>query len=397
MNIIALLFGAVHVEVRGMSPEQVLNSCAVAGVKFFSAESVDDFSLCFKVGRRDFTKIENIAVRNHCELRVLSKSGLPYFAAGIRQRYALFAGLLLSLFALLCSSLFIWEIEVTGNETVPTSRILSALEEIDIGLGTYWPSIVIYRVRNEMLRKIPELSWITVNISGSRAQVKVRERTIRPEIVDINIPANIVAAKAGVVTSVGAFMGAPSVRAGDTVLPWDILISSEVTSLYSETRYVHALGEVEARTWYEITAATPLENIQKIRTGQQMTRMALRLGQKRINFYFDSGISQVSCDKMVKESTLKLPGGFILPFTLLTESFDFYYTEKGRVDLDAELTRLEDNLYDRLLEGLGPGGSIVSSFFTHHEGGGLLYVTLRAECREEIGMQSAINDLQIGG
>jgi similar to stage IV sporulation protein len=317
---------------------------------------------------------------------------MPYFFRGIRSRYTLIAGLFICLFALFCSSLFIWQIQVTGNVNVPAAVILRELEDIGIGIGTYWPSMVSDSVRSEILLKIPELSWITVNVTGSSAEVKVRERTFKPEIVNEALAADVVARKAGIITRVGTLMGMPSVKAGDTVLPWDVLISSEVTSLFTEARYVHAMGEVRARTWLEITSAAPVRRSLKVDAGEMKTKFALILGRRRINLYFGTGINTGSCDKMVEIVNLKFGNGFALPIALVKETFVYYNTEVSQGDIEAEYIRLEDNLYDRLFELIGAEGSIVSSHFTRYEGRGLLYVTLRAECIEEIGVQRILED-----
>ena len=55
-------------------------------------------------------------------------------------------------------------------------------------------------ISNDMLLKIPELSWIAVNISGSHADILVRERIPKPLIVDENAPTMVYAVKSGIIT-----------------------------------------------------------------------------------------------------------------------------------------------------------------------------------------------------
>jgi hypothetical protein len=46
-----------------------------------------------------------------------------------------------------------------GNETVSSADILSALDDMGIGIGSFGPSIVNEQVSNEILQVIPELSF----------------------------------------------------------------------------------------------------------------------------------------------------------------------------------------------------------------------------------------------
>lgn len=70
---------------------------------------------------------------------------------------------------------FVFFYDVVGNETVPEAQILRELQNLGVGFGTYGPSHV-RRAENRMLLQIPKLQWLTVQQSGMRACVVVRER-----------------------------------------------------------------------------------------------------------------------------------------------------------------------------------------------------------------------------
>ena len=94
---------------------------------------------------------------------------------------------------LLTSSLFIWRIDVTGNETLTTGQILRCLDECGVRPGTYWPALSNDLVRNDMILCLPELRWLTVNVHGSRAEVIVREKDPLPDITPDDTPVSIYA------------------------------------------------------------------------------------------------------------------------------------------------------------------------------------------------------------
>lgn len=122
-------------------------------------------------------------------------------------------------------SFFVWEFRIEGNETVPTERILRALEQNGVHLGSFGLSLDGEDIRNHVLLEIPELSWLTVNVSGCRANVQVRERVFPPERIDDQTPTNVVARRSGMVLKVQALDGVAEVLKGSTVTQGQLLIS----------------------------------------------------------------------------------------------------------------------------------------------------------------------------
>ncbi|MGI5936553.1 MAG: sporulation protein YqfD [Oscillospiraceae bacterium] len=389
-RIIYTILGYVRVEVSGAQPVNVLNLCADTGVKFWWVEYVDEFTLRLTVRSRHLPKLQDLVRRGQCSVKWVKPCGFPVHLKKLRGRYVLLAGLLACLAALAWSSLHIWEIEVKGNETVPAWRILGALDECGVGIGSFWPSISTEDVRSRVQLILPEISWLTVNVQGSRAEVLVRERTLKPEIVDEKTPHDIVAGKTGIISEMRVYRGAAAVSVGQTVLAGEKLVSCYVPSSFAPPRMVHALADVKARTWYEISAAAPLKYREKAYTGRESTKYALILGTKRINFYLNSGISEPNCDKIITVDQLKWENVFALPVKLVTEKYLEFETRSVPEDRSGLRKRLEAQLMSRLLEQIGEDGKVVSSQYSFSEKNGLLTVTLRAECTEQIAVKQPI-------
>lgn len=373
--------------VSGTLPAAFLNRCASRGVALLAAVPEGDNAYRVRLRTRDLKKAGRCAQEAQCTLQPLSSGGAPSLAVKIRRRALVSAGLLFAFFLLAWSKLYIWEISVTGNETVSAGKILDALRECGVGLGTFWPEMTSDNIRSKLLTKLPELAWATVNIYGSRAEVIVRERVPKPEIWDERAPADIVAAKSGFVTEVRALNGTALVTAGSAVLAGEPLISSRMDSAFSGERYVHAAGTVTAETYYELSAATPLAAAEKVYTGETKTRLALVIGNSRWNFFGNSSISPAACDKITEESTLSLGGIFSFPVSLVRETERFYTVEETRRDLNLAARELEAALHERLSDSLGEGGVIESESYSVSASGGLLTVCLRASCSENIAVE----------
>ena len=146
--------------------------------------------------------------------------------------------------------------------------------------------------------------WLTVNIRGCTAHVQVVERQRPPHLYTDGEKTNVVAARDGLVTKVQALDGQAQVLAGTTVTAGQVLISGVVDSDRRGYRLLHGLGQVWARTWYEMSVSVPLTVQEKERETGAVTRLALDVGRKRIKIYGKGSMTGPDCDKDRKSTRL---------------------------------------------------------------------------------------------
>lgn len=394
-KVLELLQGCLTVEISGTEAEELLNRCAELGLRFWNVRRTDDLTIRMSIHRRGWNELRAIAARTNCDIVRLRERGLPSTARALRRRAVLMAGALLFSALLLWSSLHVWEIEVYGNEAVSDWRIISALDSIGVGIGSFWPGFVPDNIRSRALVLLPELSFLTVNIKGSRAEVIVRERTPVPEVFDESACCDIVAEKPGVITEIRVLNGEGAASVGQTVAAGDKLVGGAVASSFSPLRFEHARAEVYARTWYTLTAEKPLETTKKTEKLQTQRYISLILGGKRINFYKSSGIFTVDCAKITLEHYLAMEGVFSLPIGISETRITQYETETVRLDPVLAESGMQTQLYDSLLRQIGPGGEVENVSFSSSAANGVLTVTLHAQCVEEIGAERQLSQDEI--
>ena len=343
---ILALCGYARLEVCGVHPERVLNACAAAGIACTASEPVDAYTLRITVRARCAETAAELARRCQCEVKTLYRRGLPQLLRRAARYRGACAGLLVAVLAVLTSSLFIWRIDVTGNETLTTGQILRCLDECGVRPGTYWPALSNDLVRNDMILCLPELRWLTVNVPGAAVE------------------------------------------------PGDVLVSGAVTDLGGGVRPVCARADIRARTRQVLTGQIALTETEKQPAHGARTRWALRAGKKRINFYQNSGISDAECDKIIYEYPFAIRGVFTLPFSLLRERVQPYRTADAPVSEDAARASLEQALLQQLRETIGADGAIISYETAAETTGNVLTVTLTAECEQEIGRAQATPDAE---
>ena len=387
---IAAFRGGVRLEITGANPEKVLNRCTQEGIEFITAVPSDDFTVSITVKRKDSDKVYIISERCMCSVQKVSESGIPVKAKKMQKRHAFFVIPLLLTLLLVWSSLRVWEINIVGNTEVPDGEILLALENAGVTVGSFWPSFVSDNIRSRVMVQIPKLRWLAVNISGSCAEVVVRERVEKPKIFDWREKIHIVAEKSGVVTKILAYNGQTMINSGQTVEKGDVLVSGLVQSTLAPIRTEHAKAEIWARTWYELVAAAPVYQQRKIPSEKEHTIFSMILGDKRINFYHNSGKTGEDYDRINSEYGLSIAGVFYVPFKLMTSRIQEYHIIEAELDHDLVAEGLKKQLVDELSERIREDGSISDTAFSTAVKDGILYLTLRAECIENIAHEREI-------
>ncbi len=386
-----LIRGCVRLEITGTFPEGLLNSLSAAGIRFWRAESVDAYTLRVTVAAGDASAAAELGRRCMCRTETLYRRGMPDWRRRAKRRaaFVICAGALL--LAIMASSFFVWKIEIRGGDRVSDASVLRALEESGVYIGSFWPGFNSDMIRNSVLLKLPELSWLGVSVDSSRAVVTVRERVEKPEFVNGGAPGSVTARRTGIIESVSALQGAALVKKGDAVTEGETLVSGAVESSLSGTRYVHAQAVVIARTWYELTASAPLEEAVKDYSGRSFSRWAIVFGSRRFNFYISSSKMYRGCDKIICTYPLAMDGVFTLPVTVVRERLCPYEAIASQADADGLSARLRQTLEETLTERLDGRGQIKTRGFTQAVQGDGLTVTLRAECLEDIAQEAPLS------
>jgi similar to stage IV sporulation protein len=372
---IKALNGLVCVELRGGEGERLLNACAEAALPLGNVSCEDSFSLRAWLPESELPRLEKIAALCRTETRIVTRKGGEARLVGARLRLCLFAAVCALLLTL--SSLFIWDIEVEGNQKLSKSEILRLLADCGVSEGCFWPAADAERVRSAMLLRCEDLAWMTLNVRGSRATVLVLEREEKPKIYDERAAADLVAARDGVVRNLSVKNGRALVTVGELVTAGQTLVSGTMDSPTGESRRVRAEGSVTAETWPERTVFLSPGAREKERISGLRVILGLRFGKNRIDLVTNSRKELDECDRIVKEYTLGIGGLFRFPLGM---SVEIYRPYRARGEAAADLPGAEARALAALEEEID--GKILSCDFEERDG----RIALRAHCMENIAL-----------
>lgn len=196
---------------------------------------------------RYLSELKRCAAKNHMELTVRNRKGLPYILHRYRQRIGVPVGILLAGMLLLFLSMYVWEIEIIGNASVPDKEILELLEGQGVVLGSPLKNINAEHLAYCIETGINKISWAAVNIYGSKVTVELRERVENLPVENEKAYSNLVAKANGELVRADVYKGYSEILPGDPVVKGDLLVSG-VIPLNEGNKFVRSEADITART-----------------------------------------------------------------------------------------------------------------------------------------------------
>ncbi len=260
------------------------------------------------------------------EIKTEKKRGTPFLLGGLFRRWGLVVGGIAVVLCIFLSGRVIWDVKITGNKNVPDEVIISTLEECGVGVGTLLSQVDVDSVENRFLILSDDISWITVNLIGTVAEVEVRE-VQRAEIEPDYVCSNLVAAKNGKIVELFQVKGDVCVELGEAVSEGQLLVSGVYGTDTSPMRFVRSEGKVFAACEKEYLIEIPLEYDKKVYTGEQKIKKSLIFFKKEVKFFGNSGNSYASCDTIEVVKYFDLLGLGKLPFGIRTVTYEEYTSQ----------------------------------------------------------------------
>ncbi|MGV8145636.1 MAG: sporulation protein YqfD [Alkaliphilus sp.] len=275
--------GFATVRLEGLGLEKIVNFCVNNNIDIWDVDRKQYTLLEFKINLRDCKSLKKFSKKRGFRVCIIRKNGCVVWTNRIIKRKVLAIGAFFSFIILLYLSGFVFRIDVVGNNIICDVDILTKLEIAGFKIGARHQNIDVRAVENYLMIHISELAWIGIDINGIYAKIKVVEKIPSPNKIDKSIPTNILATKDAVIERIIARNGDAVVKKGDIVATGDLLISGVLfRDSIDYPIFTHALGEVYARTFYELEEIYPLyKNVQK-KTGNSLNEIIITVGTKQL-------------------------------------------------------------------------------------------------------------------
>ncbi len=382
--------GYVVIRVEGLSLEKFINLAISKGILLWGIKRIHYTAFTASVSIAGFRRLHSVTRKVRCHVRIQEKRGFPFVVHRYQHRKMLLIGMFMFVVLLYGFSSFIWTVDVEGLETVSPQRIVDELATLGVRPGMYKRGINILAIENKMRTNIPEVSWFSLEIRGARAIARIAEAVLPPTMVDKSIPANIVAKKDGIIHDMIVLEGEAVIKIGQTVQEGQLLVSGVIDHPNTiGTRYVHAMGQIMARTWYEGSVRLLLKEPLRERTGAKVELRYMELGNLKI-FYQQEEIPFIHYDLVLREEPF-FPKGQFLPVQVVVE--EYYEVIEIQLDKDSEAVkkRMENLAWEDARKKVPAGAKVIDKKLKYDiiEGEEILAV-LYVEALEDIGLKKQI-------
>jgi similar to stage IV sporulation protein len=386
------LRGYVIILVEGYFLEKFINICTHRQIYLWDIKRQKDCRMKLKLSIQGFRLIRPIARKTGCRVRIAGKRGLPFLMNRYRKRKTFLVGAVAFILLFFFLSSFVWDVEISGNQKMVTEVVSRQLASMGIKPGVWKYGINTDRVADDLVLGNEEIAWVGVILKGTRIRVTVKERVLPPEIIPVDVPCNIVANRDGLIKAVIAKEGQDLVKAGDTVTRGQVLISGRVVNKNDETkvRMVHAMGTVEARTWYEGTSPVVVKTIEQVRTGRKKDHYSLVVLDKRLPL-FHGKIGFSNFEKIEIRKRLSLGEDMVFPFAFTIDSYYEIQDVENEMELEEAEQLAADYAYKLASEEVPEKAEIVNTNLDYAQlEDGSCEARVIIECLEDIGIMEEI-------
>lgn len=384
------LRGYVIIKVEGLTLERFLNLAADKDIYLWDIKRTDYTLLEMKVSAKGFKELKEVVKKVGCRVEVVNKKGIPFLLYRLKNRKMLGFGIFIFFSIVIILSSFIWSIEIIGNETYSDDSIIEFLSNKNIKSGIIKYNIDKNHIKNLLLNEFEYISFVSIDIKGTRLVISIQEQDIPPEKLDTSIPCHVVASKKGVIVKVIAKNGKTMVRKGDVVKKGQILIAGIIVDENTEGNIlVHADGEVIAKTRYSYRLDEPIVKVIEEETENKIEVYEMKFGEKGIQF-FSEDIPYEYYVQKTKE--VKPFGGKLrLPFKIFVHE----YVEVERREVKQNIEFLKQSSYIKAVEELNKqipkGAQIQSKDVMYNIEKNILSTYVVVEVVEDIGQKQIIN------
>ncbi len=371
------LCGYVLFETVGEFPERLLNLFSKNRITVWDISRSDE-KIEGKMTVKNYKQMRQIRKKCKVGTRVKNRFGAPFLIRKYRHRIGFVAGLVLFFATLHFLSGFVWNICVSGNETIPTETIILACKELGVTEGVKRNEIDSHTLSSKLALKVDGLAWASFNVEGSRLTVNVAERT-DVKMKD-NFPCNLVAKRDGIIEDYMIDDGNILIKRNQAVKAGDILVSGIIPNADGSSRFVASSGYVIATTERVLSYHANYVQTETVKVGKTKGKTVLKFFSFLIPLYL--GEYEGNFETETKHRRFNF-GDSYLPIEFTTKYFteieDMAYeasTEQATEIAREEIKRMEES---ELCE-----TEIISSVETVEITDRGVRVTVKYKCKENI-------------
>lgn len=383
--LLRLILGYVRVEIEGYYIERFINICQNKKILIWNLKRENGVKLFCNIGIKDFKKLKIISRKTNCKIKIVKKKGIPFLLHRYKKRKIFAMFLIVIAFFIYTSSKYVWNVDIKVEENLMIENIEEDLEDLGLKKGILKSKIDTDKLVNEIRLKRNDISWIGIDLKGTNAIIKIVKADEKPDLIENSDFCNIVAEKSGVITNIIAQNGTAIVKAGDEVHKGDVLIAGYMEGKYTEKRYVHSLGKVQAKIKYQKSEKIYLNQEILKESGNQEKKLQIKFNNFKINFYKTLSKFKIY-DTIYTEKQLKIFSNFYLPISIVEITNKEQIKENKKYSKEEAIELKKQELSSEIEKDIANKDNIQNVTVDTNELEGYVEVYVTYEVLEDIGI-----------
>ena len=259
-------------KIKGVNLEKCFNNLIKNKIKLKNIIKNEDNTAEFYINyKNDKVLKQNL---NKFNITILEEKdfGVQYFFRNLFFRVGLISACIISLIFLFISQMFIFKIEIYGNDKLSKTEIISELEKLGVNSFTPKSSLNLSKLESELLENMPEISLVSIITKGNSLILNLQEKVINDEYQNVGNFEALKATASGRIKSINLKQGTLKVKVGDIVKEGDILVEPYIIDSSGEKRSVKAEAEILAEIWFEARVTHYDSSMKTIKTGNKIVK-----------------------------------------------------------------------------------------------------------------------------
>lgn len=294
-KIIRYMKGFIRIRVTGYSTERFLNACCHKGISLWELQPVQG-AYEMNISIQGFRQLKPIIRKTGTKVVIVKRLGLPFFLHKYHRRRFFIAGAFICVCLTILMSHYIWNINITGNQTYTDDTLLKFLAEKNVANGMPKSEVDCDRIVKDIRKEYDDIIWVSASIQGSRLIIQIKENedsmdtsTITSDNTTEILPTDIIADHDCVITEIISRNGVPAVEKGTEVKQGDILVSGQVpvtddSGEIISYQYYEADADIRGRTTIVYQEKMQMTYEEKEYLSVQKEEYYLSIGNYRLRF-----------------------------------------------------------------------------------------------------------------
>ena len=341
ISLLRWVTGCYAVSVSGRDLIDTVTVMMKRSIAYRDLKRCEDGTGTFLIPRKGYRELVRVLGPRGASVTVLREYGLPALVRRYRRRPGIAVGALLFFSLCFLSERFLWDIDVTGNETISDVEVLETLSSLGCSIGTPIRKVDFFAIGNEYLCEEPRASFAAANLEGTTVHVVIREKKEAEKQTAEHGPSNLVSTVNGRIVTPEVISGQLLVKAGDVVTEGQLLVSGIVTKRGDESgvfRLERSEGRIYAEWETEVTAEIPLSRTVTVEKSRRTVEKTVIIFGKPIKIFQNSRNSGTKYD-IIEERERGILFGFLrLPLYIVT----VYETEREERQMTLTPEEAED-------------------------------------------------------